>query len=149
MALDQLYQTIILEHNRSPRNYGPLEGATHAARGQDALCGDDILIELKIDNGHVVQAAFSGEACAVTRASASMLTEWLKGRPVEALPAWYARFRVVLANTNLPPEPELADLDHLRAVSEFPARIRNAELPWQTALKALKNQRKAGEPKSF
>jgi nitrogen fixation NifU-like protein len=137
-GLEQLYQQLILEHNRNPRNFGPLAAATHSARGYDALCGDDILIELKIEDGRIVQAAFSGDACAVTRASASMLTEWLKGRNVEDLPGCYQRFHAVLRDTALPPEPELGELDHLRAVGEFPARIRNAELPWQTAIKALK-----------
>jgi len=138
-GLEQLYQQLILEHNRNPRNFRPLAAATHSARGYDALCGDDILIELKIEDGRIIQAAFSGDACAVTRASASMLTEWLQNRPVEDLPTGYDRFRAVLTNTNLPPEPALADLDHLRAVGDFPARIRNAELPWQTAIKALNN----------
>ncbi len=139
VGLELLYQQLILEHNRNPRNFGPLAAATHSARGYDALCGDDILIEMQIVEGRIVQAAFSGEACAVTRASASMLTEWLKGREVEDLPGWYQGFHAVLCDTSLPPEPELGELDHLRAVGAFPARIRNAELPWQTAIKAVQN----------
>lgn len=137
MVLDQLYQQTILEHNRNPRNYGKLAGATHAARGHDALCGDDILVELIVENGCILEAAFSGEACAVTKASASMLTEWLTGREASDIAAWSDQFHALLKDCTLPDTPELADLNQLRAVSRFPARVRNALLPWTTTLRAL------------
>ena len=138
MALDQLYQQIILEHNRNPRNYGQLTGATHAARGHDALCGDDILVELIVDeDGRILQAAFSGEACAVTKASASMLTAWLTGRQAAEIGEYLNRFQALLKDNTLPDVPGLDDLNQLRAVSRFPARVRNALLPWTTTLRAL------------
>jgi len=139
MALDQLYQQLILEHNRNPRNFGPLSNATHSARGQDALCGDDLLIELQVQDGRIVQAAFSGEACAVTRASASLLTSWVAGRQVGDLARAFGRFRELLADPGLPDLPELGDFNRLRAVGRFPSRLRNAELPWRALLAALES----------
>ncbi|TVQ28539.1 MAG: SUF system NifU family Fe-S cluster assembly protein [Wenzhouxiangella sp.] len=137
MALDRLYQQTILEHNRKPRNFGRLAEATHAARGQDALCGDDILIELIVEGERVRQAAFSGEACAVTKASASMLTEWLTGRQVAELIAWRDRFEALLKNAELEDAPELGPINQLRAVAQFPARLRNVLLPWNAAGQAV------------
>lgn len=137
MALEQLYQQVILDHNRSPHHYGRLGGATHSARGQDALCGDDILVELKVVDGRVEEAAFSGEACAITTASASMLMDWLPGRRYAEVTAACERFSQLLEYSELPDDAELGDINHLRAVSGFPARVRNALLPWRTAVSAL------------
>jgi len=137
MALDKLYQQVILDHNRSPHHYGRLHGATHSARGQDALCGDDILVELRVSDGKIREAAFSGEACAITTASASMLMEWLVGRRARAVDVNLVRFSQLLEAPDEPDDPELGDINHLRAVSGFPARVRNALLPWRTAIDAL------------
>jgi nitrogen fixation protein NifU and related proteins len=137
MALDKLYQQLVLDHNRAPRNFGSVSGATHSARGHDALCGDDILVELVVENDRIVRAGFSGEACAITKASASMLTEWLLGRSVSDFERAFARFQQVLANPDEPPCPELGGINELRAVSAFPARVRNALLPWKTVARAL------------
>lgn len=138
MTLDQLYQQTILDHNRCPRHYGRLQAPTHSARGHDALCGDDILIELRIVDGRIQQAAFSGEACAITKASASMLMDWLPGRSLRELESEFEHFRRLLDDSNLPDRVDLGDLNHLRAVSGFPARVRNALLPWRTAQIALR-----------
>ncbi len=140
MALEKLYQQVILDHNRSPRHHGGLQNATHSARGQDALCGDDILIELRVIDGRIEQAAFSGEACAITKASASMLMVWLVGRKPDELAGSQQRFSRLLQHPDQPDDEELGDINHLRTVSGFPARARNALLPWRAALDALKNQ---------
>ncbi|QOC21702.1 SUF system NifU family Fe-S cluster assembly protein [Wenzhouxiangella sp. AB-CW3] len=137
MVLDKLYQQLVLDHNRAPRNFGPLSGATHAARGHDALCGDDILVELVVEEDRIARAGFSGEACAITKASASMLTEWLAGRSRAEFEQAFARFEQMLANPDTPPCPDLGDINELQAVSDFPARVRNALLPWKTVLRAL------------
>lgn len=137
MALDQLYQQLILEHNRNPRHFGPLPDATHAGRGQDALCGDDILVELQIESDRIKAAAFSGEACAVTKASASLLTDWLVGREPGDLTTWRDRFETLLKNIALDDAPELGAINQLRVVGQFPARLRNALLPWEAACRAL------------
>jgi nitrogen fixation NifU-like protein len=137
MPLDQLYQQLILEHNRDPRNFGPLPGATHAARGQDALCGDDLLIELIVVDGCIEAAAFSGEACAVTRACASMLTDWLPGRDRRDVERGFGQFERLMAG-EAPDDPGLlGEFARLDALAEFPSRQRNAMLPWRSALKAL------------
>ncbi len=137
MALDKLYQQLVLDHNRAPRNFGSVAGVTHSARGRDALCGDDILVELVVEGDRIVRAGFSGEACAITTASASMLTEWLIGRSVSEFEHAFEQFEQVLANPDEPPCPELGDINELSAVSAFPARVRNALLPWRTAVRAL------------
>lgn len=137
MALEHLYQQLILDHNRAPRHFGRLPGATHSGRGQDALCGDDILVELKVENEKIVAAAFSGEACAVTKASASLLTTWLHGRRADEVLHWSERFAMLMRCPDHPDAPELGELNQLRAVSAFPARLRNALLPWQAVGRAL------------
>lgn len=137
MALDQLYQKLILDHNRSPRHRGRLAAATHSARGQDALCGDDILIELRLARGVIEQVAFSGEACAITMASASMLMEWLPGHSADEVAAAGQRFAELLDDPAQPDDEALGEINALRSVSNFPARKRNALLPWRTAARAL------------
>ena len=137
MPLDQLYQQLILEHNRNPRNFGRLPDATHSARGQDALCGDDLLIELRVGSGRIVRAAFSGEACAVTKASASLLTDWVVHRPVAELKSWRDRFQRLLENPELEDVAELGEINQLRAVARFPARLRNAMLPWNALVSSI------------
>jgi len=137
MALDKLYQQVILDHNRSPQHYGRLHGATRSARGHDALCGDDILVELRVVDGKIQEAAFSGEACAITTASASMLMDWLVGRTAREVDVKLVRFSHLLEAPDEPDDPELGDINHLRAVSGFPARVRNALLPWRAAIDAL------------
>jgi nitrogen fixation NifU-like protein len=137
MALAELYQARLLEHNRAPNNHFELAGATHTARGTDALCGDDIAFWLKLEDGRVEAASWSGEACAVTTAGASMLTAWLTGRTPDDLRSGFERFRALIADPDAPDDPELGDLNVLRAVAAFPSRRRNALLPWKTALDAL------------
>lgn len=138
MPLSRLYQTRILELNRAPLNYGELEDATHSARGVDALCGDDLLIQLRVDpDGVIEQACWSGQACAVTSASASLLTEWLAGRRRVCIDAGFAAFRQLLADQAYPEHPDLGELALLGPVGGFPSRVKNALLPWQTTLNAL------------
>jgi len=137
MALQDLYQQIILEHNRQPRHFGRLAGATHSARGQDALCGDDVLVELRVCGGIVEAAGFSGEACAITTASASMLSDWLGGRSIEDFTSAFATFRQLLSDASVGDSGDLGEINALRAVSDYPARVRNALLPWHAVHKAL------------
>lgn len=140
MPLSRLYQTRILELNRMPLNYGELKDATHSARGVDALCGDDLQIQLRINpEGIIEQACWSGQACAVTSASASLLTEWLAGRRSDGIDAGFDAFRQLLADQPYPQSPDLGELALLGAVGAFPSRVKNALLPWQTALDALES----------
>ncbi len=137
MSLDTLYQKLILEHNRNPHNFGPLPSATHIGRAQDALCGDDLEMALEVVDDHIVAAHFSGEACAVTQASASMLTDWLVGRPIDSIAPAFSAFSAMLSEPNAPPVAELGALNELKPVGAFPARRGNACLPWLATLRAL------------
>ena len=140
MSLDHLYQSKILEHNRQPHNHFEMPDATHSADGLDALCGDDIRVWLSVRDGRVAGASWSGEACAITTASASMLTSWLIGRyTIEIAPA-FELFRNLLEDKRLPDAPALGEINALRAVGGFPSRKRNAMLPWNATLEALNLQ---------
>lgn len=138
MSLDQLYQSKILAHNRAPRNHGEMPDATHSAQGLDALCGDDIRVWLRVEDGCVAAASWSGEACAITTASASMLTSWLAGRSIDDIVPAFRRFKDLLEDDDQPDAPVLGELDVLQAVGRFPSRKRNALLPWKAVLEALK-----------
>ncbi|MEM1080391.1 MAG: iron-sulfur cluster assembly scaffold protein [Pseudomonadota bacterium] len=138
MQLSDLYQTRLLELNRAPLNFGVLASYTHTARGEDALCGDDVLVQLVVDaEARIEQAAWSGHACAVTSASASLLTDWLVGKPVARVADGMADFKRLLDGhdgTGL----DLGELTLLAAVRHFPSRVNNALLPWRTVLEALR-----------
>ena len=137
MPLSRLYQSRLLEHNRDPSNHFALPDATHSARGTDALCGDDLTMWLRIADDVIDAASWSGEACAVTTASASMLTSWLPGRDVDEVRAAAGRFDDLLSDPDRPDDAELGEINTLRAVAAFPSRRRNAQLPWKTVLAAL------------
>jgi len=137
MPLEQLYQSKVLEHNRAPHNHFEMDDATHCARGLDALCGDDIRLWLCVEDARVVTASWSGEACAITTASASMLTDWLAGRDVGEIEPASERFSALLEDGTRPDEPALGEINSLRAVGRFPSRKRNALLPWKATLEAL------------
>ncbi len=137
MSLDQLYQKVILEHNKDPHNYGPLDHATHRGQAHDALCGDDLQMALVIEGGVVTEAMFDGQACAVTKASASLLTDWLIGRPVHELASDFEAFKAMLADPTQRPVAHLGLLNQLQPVGAFPARRGNACLPWIATLRAL------------
>ena len=137
MSLDDLYQSKILEHNRAPRNHFELSDATHSANGMDALCGDDIRVWIRVEDGRVAAASWSGEACAITTASASMLSRWLAGRCIEEIGPAFQLFRALLEKPDQPDAAALGDINALRAVGRFPSRRRNALLPWEASLEAL------------
>jgi len=137
MSLDDLYQTKILEHNRAPHSHFEMADATHSAHGMDALCGDDIRVWVRVEDGRVAAASWSGDACAITTASASMLSRWLQGRSVEEIVPAFQRFRALLEKPEQPDASALGEINALRAVGRFPSRRRNALLPWKAALDAL------------
>ena len=137
--LQDLYQEIILSHNKRPRNEGELPEHTHQAEGYNPLCGDKVKVFLKVENGVVAGVSFQGDGCAISRASASMMTERLKGCPVGEMDARVAEVVGMLAG---PVEPVLdlatdGDLAALAGVRKFPARIKCATLAWHAAEEAL------------
>ena len=136
--LQDLYQDIILSHNKRPRNEGDLPGHTHEAEGYNPLCGDRIRVFLKVEDGRVTGVSFQGDGCAISRASASMMTERLKGCPAAEIENRVAEVVEMLAG---PAEPELnletaGDLAALAGVRKFPARIKCATLAWHAAEEA-------------
>ncbi len=140
-ALEELYRDILLDHYRSPRNRGPLSGrATHHADGANPLCGDEITVELSVDDGRIVDVAFVGQGCSISQASASMMTLHVRDRPpAEALEA-VASFQRMMLNGEPPPE-DFGDIEALAGVRKFPVRVKCASLSWKTLERAL-----GGEP---
>lgn len=130
-ALDGLYRSVVMEHYREPQNRRPVEGANVIAEGKNPLCGDDVRIELRVRENIVEDAGFSGEGCAISMASTSMLTEMLEGMRIEdahALIRLFTRF-IKGERNDLDVEP-LEDLAALEGVSRFPVRVKCALLPF-------------------
>lgn len=135
--LRELYQEIILDHSKSPRNSGELDDATGEAQGNNPLCGDRITVYVKLDGDRIVDARFVARGCAISVASASMMTELLKGKTVAEAEAAFERFHEQLTGND---GPELDDEDEMGAlmgVRDFPTRIKCATLPWHTLNAAL------------
>jgi nitrogen fixation NifU-like protein len=138
--LRDLYQEVILDHSRHPRNFGRVEAASHTAKGNNPLCGDRVTIYLDVADEKVRTARFEAKGCAICVASASMMTELITGRSVAEANAAFDRFHVSLVRREPPSETELKGLDKLAAltgVREFPMRVKCATLPWHTFQAAL------------
>ena len=139
--LSDLYREILLDHNSKPRNFRRLEDANRSADGYNPLCGDKIELYLKVDDQVIADVGFQGSGCAISRASASMLTQSIKGQSVERAQQIFEAFHRMLTE----PEAELdydtlEDLESLAGVSEFPTRIKCAVLAWHTLHAALEQQ---------
>ena len=135
--LNELYQEVILDHNRRPRNFRRLEGASHHAEGFNPLCGDRVTIFVKIDGDRIADVAFEGSGCAISKASASLMTDQIKGGTVAEARQLFERFhRMVTTPTDQPVE-ELGKLSVLAGVREFPVRVKCASLAWHTLKAAM------------
>lgn len=134
-----LYQDIVLEHKRAPRNFGPLPGATHRAEGTNPQCGDQISVALKIEQDRIADVRFQGQGCAICIASASMMTEAIKGAPMDSAMQLQARFRGVLTGTEEPQAAYLGKLISLAGVARYPSRIKCALLGWHALGHALQS----------
>ena len=138
MDLKQLYQDIILEHGKSPRNFGRCKKHTHEAKGYNPLCGDEISLYLQITDGVIMDVGFQGKGCAISRASASLMTQSIKGHNVEEAENVFDQFRKMLTEPDAVLDYEqLGDLETLAGVSEFPSRIKCAILAWHTMKAAI------------
>lgn len=138
--LRDLYQEVILDHSRHPRNFGRVEAASHTAKGNNPLCGDRVTIYLDVEGEQVRAARFEAKGCAICLASASMMTELVTGKSVAEANETFDRFRTSLVRRESPTEAELAALDKLASltgVREFPMRVKCATLPWHTLRAAL------------
>jgi nitrogen fixation protein NifU and related proteins len=139
--LRELYQEMIIDHGRHPRNFGPLADADHHAEGFNPLCGDRIKLQLKVREGLIEDARFEGAGCAISTASASLMTEALKGRSEEEARALFDEFRaMVTGEGERHGEPPLGKLEVLGGVREFPSRVKCATLAWHTLLAALEGE---------
>jgi nitrogen fixation protein NifU and related proteins len=140
--LRELYQETILEHSRKPRNYGELPSANHRAEGFNPLCGDHYTVFLNVKDGAIAEISFHGAGCAISKASASMMTQSLKGKSTEEAEAMFNRFHDVVTGTGGKPE-ELGKLAAFAGVSEFPLRVKCATLAWHAMRAALRGDQDA------
>ena len=143
--LSDLYQEVILDHNKRPRNFGGLPAANRTAEGFNPLCGDHITVHLLLEGGVIRDVAFEGSGCAVSKASASMMTESLKGKTEAEATALFEIFRRLVTGCLLPgggPLP-LGKLTVFSGVSEFPTRVKCATLAWHTLRAALEGKHEA------
>lgn len=131
----ELYQQVILDHNRRPRNRGALASATRVAHGDNPSCGDQCDVYLRLEGPKIAEITFDGSGCAISQASASVMTTLLKGKTAEEAKALYEEFHRIVTSGEAPEEP--SDIAAFAGVHAFPARIKCATLGWHAALNAL------------
>jgi nitrogen fixation NifU-like protein len=139
-GLDDLYREIILDHYRSPRNRGELPPPASHAVGHNPLCGDEIEVFLEVRDGVVSDIKVGGQGCSISQSSASMMSQAVKGKPVDDVRALVHRFKSMMSIEELDesaPEVKLGDLEALQGVVKFPVRIKCAVLAWNTLTDAL------------
>jgi nitrogen fixation NifU-like protein len=141
----ELYQQVILEHNKKPRNFGKLEACTHHAEGHNPLCGDQLELTLVVEDGLVQDIRFQGSGCAIDMASASLMTGAVKGKPVAEAEAMAEQFRGMVRGDLEPGSetPLLGKLTLFSGVKNLPSRVKCAVLPWATLHAALKGEAEA------
>ena len=142
--LSALYQEVILDHNRRPRNFGVMENADHQSDGFNPLCGDRVSVYVKLNRSVVEEISFQGSGCAISMASASIMTESLKGRRLEEVAALFERFhQLVTGNLDSQDlsEPDLGKLVVFEGVSRYPVRVKCATLTWHTLRAALEKRK--------
>lgn len=137
MSAEQLYQEMVVEHKRAPRHFGTLAAPTNEARGRNPQCGDDVQVQLRLDHGRIDDIAFHGQGCAICMASASMMTEAVLGRDIEAARALQQRFRAVLTGAAPEESAQLGKLVCLAGVRQYPSRIKCALLGWHALMHAI------------
>jgi len=137
--LSELYQEVILDHNRRPRNWGQLADATRVARGHNPLCGDRLTLYLKIDGDQLAGISFEGSGCAISKASASLMTDAVKGQSVADALSLFDRVHDMLTTPATEPvnTDDVGKMAVLSGVREFPARVKCASLAWHTLKSAI------------
>lgn len=139
MELNDLYRDVILDHNRKPRNFGGLEPADASVEGFNPLCGDRLTVRLQMKDDKISDIRFEGQGCAISTASASLMTEAVKGKTRADALRLFDRVHQLLTDDGAPPAEELGKLAALSGVREFPARVKCASLCWHTLASALKS----------
>jgi nitrogen fixation protein NifU and related proteins len=137
MELNDLYRDVILDHNRRPRNFGGLESADASVEGYNPMCGDHLTLRLKLADGTISDIRFEGQGCAISTASASLMTEAVKGKSRDEALQLFDRVHSLLTD-DAAPSDELGKLAALSGVREYPARVKCASLCWHTLASALK-----------
>ncbi len=148
MDLQELYQQVIIDHSKKPRNFGKLAGANREAEGFNPLCGDQLKLSLRMEGDRVADVAFEGQGCAISTASASMMTDALKGKTAAEVEALFAGFHAMVISDpeTLPArldelEDQLGKLTVFAGVCEFPSRVKCATLCWHTLHNAIQNKK--------
>jgi len=141
--LRELYQEVILDHNKSPRNFGKLESPTHQAEGYNPLCGDHYWVYLTVTDGSISDIAFEGSGCAISKAAASLMTSLLKGKPVSEAEKLFERYRAMVTGQGGGDPSEMGRLVVFSEVKNYPTRIKCAVLPWHTLHAALTGEQTA------
>jgi len=141
--LTELYQQVILDHNKNPRNFREMQDADRTAEGNNPLCGDQLKLYVKIENDIITDISFIGSGCAISKASASMMTQAVKGKSREEAEKLFDEFhRMVTGKLNVEVEEnDLGKLKVFAGVLEFPARVKCASLSWHTLHAALNNEK--------
>ncbi|NLX12390.1 MAG: SUF system NifU family Fe-S cluster assembly protein [Phycisphaerales bacterium] len=141
-AINDLYQELIRDHSRRPRNHRPLPEADHSAEGHNPLCGDHVTIHLKLADGIVREATFEGTGCAISTASASLMTEAIKGQTLEQAKALFRKFHNLVTGEarETSDSPNLGKLEVFSGVCQYPMRVKCATLAWHTMEVALENE---------
>ena len=144
--LRELYQDIILDHGRHPRNFHALVQPTHLARGHNPLCGDRVTVYLQVEGERIADVSFEGRGCAISTAAASLMTEVVKGKTIDEARALFAQFHASVTGGDAEPVPEALEedaerLEPLAGVKAYPTRVKCATLPWHALEAALKSGR--------
>ncbi|HET9282523.1 MAG TPA: SUF system NifU family Fe-S cluster assembly protein [Candidatus Angelobacter sp.] len=141
--LRELYQEVILEHSKKPRNYRALEQANHKAEGFNPLCGDHFTVYLDLKDGAINDIGFQGSGCAISKASASMMTQTLKGKTTAEAEDIFTKFHDLVTGQKAGTQEELGKLAVFAGVSEFPLRVKCATLAWHALRAAMRGEEQA------
>lgn len=137
--LNELYQQVILDHSRAPRNYRPLADANHKAEGHNPLCGDRVTVYLRMEGDVIQELGFQGSGCAISKAAASMMTSFLKGKTRQEAQLIFQKFRSMVTTGEVE-QDSIGKLSVFAGVNRFPARVKCAILPWHAMVAALEDK---------
>lgn len=138
--LRDLYQEVIFDHYKKPHNFHAMADANHVAHGHNRLCGDQLTVYLHVDGDVIRDVSFEGNGCAISTASASLMTDALKGKKIGEAEHLFEEFHHLVTHDDAEPAPDLGKLEVLAGVREFPARVKCATLAWHTFQAALKDR---------
>lgn len=136
--LEELYRDLILDHYRNPRNRGRLRDPDIVGEGYNPLCGDEIEVQMRLKDGRIAEAAFSGRGCSISQASGSMMTEAVKGKSLSEVASLIEAFTRMMTEPDFAPPKEMGDLEAFQGVARFPVRVKCATLAWHALQEGLK-----------